>query len=657
MYCPRCGSKISDRSVICPICGEDTPHESGKMPIVIALVALAAAGAMFLILFLFPQNKQVGPPNMTTEVVTTTPAPESEEEEGDDQQTIAAAGFVTPTPRPSAPVKVLGKQLNVKSKPQHLVITPADPKEVYGGVYSLLFTYDTLELSGNGNDALRETLSRLNTSSGVEASRAMSAVQQEVDERIEAYDEVRLDLEEVQSILQEYDDGTLGLRTAEEGEESEEAPRTYGNEEIDALVEEEETLQREYEEKDAQLKSMYASGYDRHIDIVRADSEVLSLFVTTQDGYDNHMTSSISTHNYDTVTGKELSLKDILVNEDGSLHEVEGFEGDSVPKTLEEAILTEFDMTHTDFEIGEDVLRSALDAGTLHYALGYDGMHVWVSGIAQQEDGSFTDTREVVLLYDTYRDLVRSQYAARPKSYAYTMIPGKEYKESLSEGEDAVPIAVHMDTQDDIITKVFIQVDGKEIEAKTSNEHMDHAMVPHLMKMADGTCYMQLCFTGDHADIHMETYRIDHRAVTFVEENEEVPFMRYLFDPSHVLMKHGPMDMLGTIEGVRYARVDVDGKMQYETEWYDVSRAVQTLVAREDVEVDVVSGEENAPVSGRAVIEEGTLYNFHRVKGSQVEMALSDGRYCRLSVDEGSWPQTISGWEAEEVFDGIVYGG
>ena len=413
---------------------------------------------------------------------------------------------------------------------------------------------------------------------------------------------------------------------------------------------------KEYAEQEyASNPDMVEYTFDRDILVARSDETVLSMAVMEGSYLGGaHPFGMTTGRTYDTQTGKELSLKDVVSDYDG-IYEY-------VKKQLEE----NYDQSMF-FEDYQDTLQKMFydesgDYGTVQWTISQTGLSIYfnqydlapyVAG-SQQVDISFKDQPQLfqskyVVEKESYSKVIRENSSC----FADVDGDGKEEEISYSVARDEYgfggAITVTCDGQ---------TFDTAEIDKDASDAYGAYGAYSsegYVLHTSDGRTYLYLQHLDDNDYRYVNVFRLDQGRPSYVGYEGMAWYNTQILDPDSFML-YTRLDVLGTYYGMKRYHVDEAGLPASDDEAYVINES-SMLQSTRDLEVTIL--EENGSET-EATVPSGTGYTIFRTDGaSYADAHLNDGRDCRIQIKEGSrgWGWDIDGVSEEECFEWLPYAG
>lgn len=359
-------------------------------------------------------------------------------------------------------------------------------------------------------------------------------------------------------------------------------------------------------------------------------------------------------HTFDTATGKELLLSDIVKDPDVLY-------GLAAQKLHSQA--------YGDYLLGEgsvEDLEAYIREGypdpgqDLVWSLDPDGLTLYFApyALASFAAGELKCT----IWFSEEPDLFRDPYGREADSYIRELRSWQDYALDLKGNGKRSNMTVGPNTDEyGNITELTVKMDG----GTHSMEMYGYDMVPYLVR-ADGRTLLWCVFTSDNDYQAILPAELTGGAVSFGDmEGAGLAWSRepyagwnnriMITDPhAFVLGDRGRILSTYTVSRIFKTGSGVAPEGAQDA-WTCYSAPV--LTAKKDVpasRLDPDSGQ----VLEEGMIPRGTKLTFVRTdQVRSVDLAAPDGTLYRVSLDTESYPQTIRGIEIEELFDGMQFAG
>ena len=413
---------------------------------------------------------------------------------------------------------------------------------------------------------------------------------------------------------------------------------------------------KEYAEQEyASNPDMVEYTFDRDILVARSDETVLSMAVMEGSYLGGaHPFGMTTGRTYDTQTGKELSLKDVVSDYDG-IYEY-------VKKQLEE----NYDQSMF-FEDYQDTLQKMFydesgDYGTVQWTISQTGLSIYFNqyDLAPYVAGS----QQVDISFKAQPQLFQSRYVVEKESYSKVIREnsscfadvngdGKEEEISYSVARDEYGFGGAITVTCDGQTFDTAEVDKDASDAYGA--YGAYSSEGYVLHTSDGRTYLYLQHLDDNDYRYVNIFRLDQGRPSYVGYEGMAWYNTQILDPDSFML-YTRLDVLGTYYGMKRYHVDEAGLPASDDEAYVINES-SMLQSTRDLEVTIL--EENGSET-EATVPSGTGYTIFRTDGaSYADAHLNDGRDCRIQIKEGSrgWGWDIDGVSEEECFEWLPYAG
>lgn len=413
---------------------------------------------------------------------------------------------------------------------------------------------------------------------------------------------------------------------------------------------------KEYAEQEyASNPDMVEYTFDRDILVARSDETVLSMAVMEGSYLGGaHPFGMTTGRTYDTQTGKELSLKDVVSDYDG-IYEY-------VKKQLEE----NYDQSMF-FEDYQDTLQKMFydesgDYGTVQWTISQTGLSIYFNqyDLAPYVAGS----QQVDISFKEQPQLFQSKYVVEKESYSKVIREnsscfadvngdGKEEEISYSVARDEYGFGGAITVTCDGQTFDTAEVDKDASDAYGA--YGAYASEGYVLHTSDGRTYLYLQHLDDNDYRYVNVFRLDQGRPSYVGYEGMAWYNTQILDPDSFML-YTRLDVLGTYYGMKRYHVDEAGLPASDDEAYVINESSMIRSTR-DLAVTIL--EKNGSETEATVLS-GTGYTIFRTDGaSYADAHLNDGRDCRIQIKEGSrgWGWDIDGVSEEECFEWLPYAG
>ena len=432
------------------------------------------------------------------------------------------------------------------------------------------------------------------------------------------------------------------------------------------------TILKEYENLKTQaeddLKGAEEGGYQIYTPystestyyVSRADDRVLSF---EENGYaylgGAHGTGYSFGCNYDTRTGEELRIQDVVTD-------VDTFAGLIEAKVYESG-LTRDDLFLDEEETLKDYILKAAADHTLNWEITNEGVTVWFNPYEISYYAAGMPSGSVS--FAGHPEVFSDYYAETARTYVYA-IEGLDVSDIDFDGDGKADELSVWASMDEYGTYEALKVSMKGVE--TSKDIWAYSYDPYILHTTDGKNYLYVICGSDNDYRMLEVFDLNGSSAVYVGEVNNCGLRAQLLDASSYLYGEelltdpenfyleSRMEVLSTYSASRKYHVGADGMPVADEDFYQVDTSTyewrEALTAKKDVPCVQVA-EDGSVTADNAVIPAGTKLTLYRTDGSSlVDLKAGDTLY-RIEVDHSEWPYTINGVEEEEYFDGIMYAG
>lgn len=417
----------------------------------------------------------------------------------------------------------------------------------------------------------------------------------------------------------------------------------------------------------------YSAFMNQNLYVTRADSKYLSV-LSSRESYAGgaHEYTGYDAVTFDTVTGEELTIADVIPDEDAlieamRLQMIERYGEDGLMISTDEAEFAE-EISHytsgeydpenpytdefgTTYELiwdmnvsGIDVIFNAYDiaayaAGTIVIHIPYDSEIV--ADTCKPGDNCTLITqipKYMNIIVDTNGDGSSEDYYCGGETMADDY--GYYEKISVQGSESSVEI-----------TDCYCY-DYSHCLARVGDKYF---MI--VDTVGDSDAHSEYCFELNGGSVsQVADYNGGDTRNYYDHENNE--FYTYCLTDSSKMMLETRFDILSTYSGYKTYTLGADGMVTTDDEFYVVD-AWFTLVSKADIECDVV--DEDGNVISTESFPSGTEYKIIRTDGSSIVDAMTgDGKIARFEVgtaEDTLYSYTIDGVSIDELFEQLYFAG
>ena len=330
---------------------------------------------------------------------------------------------------------------------------------------------------------------------------------------------------------------------------------------------------KEYAEQEyASNPDMVEYTFDRDILVARSDETVLSMAVMEGSYLGGaHPFGMTTGRTYDTQTGKELSLKDVVSDYDG-IYEY-------VKTQLEE----NYDQSMF-FEDYQDTLQKMFydesgDYGTVQWTISQTGLSIYFNqyDLAPYVAGS----QQVDISFKEQPQLFQSKYVVEKESYSKVIREnsscfadvngdGKEEEISYSVARDEYGFGGAITVTCDGQTFDTAEVDKDASDAYGA--YGAYSSEGYVLHTSDGRTYLYLQHLDDNDYRYVNVFRLDQGRPSYVGYEGMAWYNTQILDPDSFML-YTRLDVLGTYYGMKRYHVDEAGLPASDDEAYVINES------------------------------------------------------------------------------------
>lgn len=378
--------------------------------------------------------------------------------------------------------------------------------------------------------------------------------------------------------------------------------------------------------------------------IQRADNYIVSFL---ESGYQHtggvHPNFFVRGINYNTETGKEVALTDVLTDTK------------ELPTILDKKICEKYsDVTF--FDLDDTLSKYKLEEFT--WTVDYQGITFWFS---PYEIAPFAvGTLSARIWFDEFPDMFNKDYVVTAPTYAVSLPIGMDMEFDLK-ADDGV--------YDSVCVEEIPEQYGSynmlraSVNDKTFTDEINYAynFDAYLVHIGDKN-YIYSDSTTDN-DYHMfSVLDINGDAISQIDLQYSTGFFteiietgctykQVLNDPLYFALSTR-FDILGTRSGVAHYRAsETDGIPEMTDDAFDIESDVG-ITTRIPLDAELLPDKENVQLSKGTV-----LYPLRTDGNSYIDMKTEDGRELRFKYDKSEFPHKVNGISEEECFETLIYAG
>ena len=383
--------------------------------------------------------------------------------------------------------------------------------------------------------------------------------------------------------------------------------------------------------------------------VQRADSLILSLredFSSYTGGV--HGNYGVVSWNFDTASGTQLELADVLTDTDG----------------LDE-ILTEKIRLKYDFEPFDSLDEMLMDYTPEDYTwtLDYQGITFYFSPyeIASYAAGLLTAT----IWFDEMPELFHEEYTVAPEGgYAVGMPNWYDLDVDLNPGDNGKDTLCAWTQDGEYGTKTLaLMLNGQEY---TEESWSAFSITPYLVCTEEQNFYLCVEASGENDYCTMYIYDLNGATPQLIADYSGAGFIG-VWDPEaaidgvyYTVILNDPTaftlgsrcNLLGTKTAYRDYTVGSDGSLLPLTDDYVLEEDLDSITSSIPLDVTLL------PQNTVETLPAGTEFFFLRTDNETwVDLVMTDGQECRIVIEEVDWTPCINGIPEWECFDNLMYAG
>ncbi len=388
--------------------------------------------------------------------------------------------------------------------------------------------------------------------------------------------------------------------------------------------------------------SFYYSSYeDYDVNVVRADTVVTSL-LSYNESYSGgaHGTYYYIPVNYDSLTGEELHLSDVI----------DADKIDLLPAVLEAELLQKYEADtffHAD-ALAETIEESISMNGDLNFSIGYDGLTFYfqIYELAPYAAGHQT----VFLSYRDYPELAKDKYTECSSNFIINL---EAMGDTLPDSEDTLYAYFTDKDEAGFCSKLVINMNGKEYTEK--------------IESYTGSCWVAI-ISGEKYLIAELPYGEGYYGLNFYSLNSGKPQLTAEYpggfdesvpsDPINFRI-YEKCHLMSTYKIYRHYYISRSGEPASTDEYFlvDTTHDRPYLTVKQPIDAELRDNVDDENFTTTTLNKGEKIYFYAVDPTSWVDFETSDGSHVRFYLDgEDGKGQTIGGEDIEKLFDGIEFG-
>lgn len=432
-----------------------------------------------------------------------------------------------------------------------------------------------------------------------------------------------------------------------------------------------ETAKSDYASYGADSEDSTEWSYENNIQMQRADNKVVS-FYKSYYGYlgGAHPGSSLTGYTYDSQTGKQLELKDVVTDYDKVY--------DYVLETLKNS-----DYTDEAFDGWEDTVKAmfygdSIDGYTysLSWTMDSKGIEIYFNtyDLAAYACGPTS----VEITYADNADLLNSDYAPEAQTQLCQQMSSYVDYDVDVDGDgqfEQVQFQTNDDYSNDDSVELTVIVTKNGSQSTITRDEEIRVSGVYLVQNESGKTYIYADISSYNDYHYIDVFDVSdtNDGPTFVGVSDgPAIYEGVLTDAAHMVLANR-IDIFGTHDAYAEYTVGEDGMpvmigseyryMNYNQEnLFNGSSSKEagfSLTLKQDLEVEVSDDASFSSVSNETLSSGTKMYPYATDNSTYVIFKLDDGRYAKVNFEKGADTSstTVNGTAEDEVFDGIQYAG
>jgi len=395
---------------------------------------------------------------------------------------------------------------------------------------------------------------------------------------------------------------------------------------------------------------LYLEGTSK-IYIQRADTRIVS-YLEDEFVYSGgvHPDYYYRTSNFDTKTGKELSLTDVM----SSIKEL--------PDILKSEIVSKYDYIKFDNNQLLEILKG-YSADDYKWTIDYQGITFWFSpyDIASYMAGPLS----AKLYFNEHQNIIRDEYKKAPSDAYGMMLPFRQKMDFDLDLTDNKSDYIEIDIKSDQYgnySMLSVTVNGKTVTDETNYAYDFDVYLVHIGNKCyiysdswsdnDYHMFSTWDINGDYPKVVQELYSTKLSEL-FVEEGaEDGTVYTEVFSNPEFFKLEKRIEIMGTRGIWANFRINEKNGMPEITDDYYTFNEGHNVVLKTPLDVDVI------PNMDKHKLGKGMHLTPTRTDGeTYVDLMTEDGWTVRVEIDISDWPRTVNGIPEDECFEELFYAG
>lgn len=356
--------------------------------------------------------------------------------------------------------------------------------------------------------------------------------------------------------------------------------------------------------------------------------------------------------NYDTKTGKELTLSDVIVDKE----------------KLAEAVSELLDKHWSGADLNEsvDIAKLIKDEKTISWTLDYNGITIY---FMPYSIASYAAGAQIVTVSNVeYPDILKAEYKKAPSSYGIELAKNAPfYYDITGDGNvDEIIFSAYESDDEGNPGKISIYVNGTTYDEELwsygteatfihtkDNKNYIYAEVLRENDYRQTLCYDLSYGVKKLGEVDGGLKRIFH------EGEDNIITQDVLTSPESFYLGK-TTQILSTVKGFKKYAISENGLPQSSDKWFKFDeKETFTFTLLADMQVDVYDEKEDK-ITATKTLKTGDKVVYISTDGEKYGLLkCQDGTVCRVEYrfDTEKYKMTVNGMTIEEVFEGIMYAG
>ncbi|MBQ7564559.1 MAG: right-handed parallel beta-helix repeat-containing protein [Lachnospiraceae bacterium] len=425
-----------------------------------------------------------------------------------------------------------------------------------------------------------------------------------------------------------------------------------------------------YKEEGTDEFRYYQAGYRQSLR--RADENFLSFAVYEEDTFAPKLMRIVLGKNFDTKTGKELELTDVVTDTQAFLQAA----GDELGKVFYDEELRAEILSELSDRLSD---KSTISSEELSWCLGYEGMELYLNpDINYNFYGDTDGPVKLFFSYSGYPKLFSDQVREIPGAYAYELeindYPEVCYIDTDGDGKLSEVSVVLYGDEDYYHSTLSLSIDGRTTRFAGDEGVGGYEASAIIVHTYQGDDFLYLNQMTDNDYEYISVYSLGEEPKYIGEKNGTTRFELWSDSEDsgedeqestgYIMTYPGDFKLwsvnsvLGSLAVTGDYKVGWDGLPQLEGYYEDfVDQGDWFITVSQDIDSQIVN--ENGDIQTDSVLKKGTKVQPYRfIEWGAVLLKAEDGSYWRINLDKNEDElYTLNGKTMDELFEGLIYAG